>query len=180
MQKIINSNSNTTFTGLLGTKGQLDCFRFFSDTWQQRGIIVAWSARDEKGWYVKCLDGMSDDKKRFPDDKKRFPDKACIKHWKQLKTLAHCTEQNRNLQDVLVWKQEPITRSLQLPHIPVTAFSQTDLFFTLNLSRIQIPTGTSMTNCNHKHGLIIGWHADMMSTCSRLAALFYPYRCVLM
>ena len=24
--------------------------------------------------------------------------------------------------------QEPITRSLQLPHIPVTAFSQTDLF----------------------------------------------------
>ena len=25
-------------------------------------------------------------------------------------------------------EQEPITRSLQLPHIPVTAFSQTDLF----------------------------------------------------
>ena len=25
-------------------------------------------------------------------------------------------------------RQEPITRSLQLPHIPVTAFSQTDLF----------------------------------------------------
>ena len=24
--------------------------------------------------------------------------------------------------------QEPITRSLQLPHIPVTAFSQTELF----------------------------------------------------
>ena len=24
--------------------------------------------------------------------------------------------------------QEPITRSLQLPHIPVTAFSRTDLF----------------------------------------------------
>ena len=24
--------------------------------------------------------------------------------------------------------QEPITRSVQLPHIPVTAFSQTDLF----------------------------------------------------
>ena len=26
------------------------------------------------------------------------------------------------------YEQEPITRSLQLPHIPVTAFSQTDLF----------------------------------------------------
>ena len=25
--------------------------------------------------------------------------------------------------------------------------------FRLNLSRIQIPTGTSVTNCNHKHGL---------------------------
>ena len=27
-----------------------------------------------------------------------------------------------------IWNQEPITWSLQLPHIPVTAFSQTDLF----------------------------------------------------
>ena len=26
--------------------------------------------------------------------------------------------------------------------------------FSLNLSRIQIPTGTSVTNCNHKHGLM--------------------------
>ena len=26
------------------------------------------------------------------------------------------------------YSQEPITRSLQLPHIPVTTFSQTDLF----------------------------------------------------
>ena len=51
--------------------------------------------------------------------------------------------------------QEPITWSLQLHHIPVTAFSQTDLFLVLNLSRIQIPTGTSVTNCNHKHGLMV-------------------------
>ena len=27
--------------------------------------------------------------------------------------------------------------------------------FSLNLSRIQIPTGTSVTNCNHKHGLML-------------------------
>ena len=48
--------------------------------------------------------------------------------------------------------QEPITRSLQLPHIPVSAFSRTDVFFSLNLSRIQIPTGTSVINCSHNHG----------------------------
>ena len=30
--------------------------------------------------------------------------------------------------DTSLRKQEPITRSLQLPHIPVTAFLQTDLF----------------------------------------------------
>ena len=41
------------------------------------------------------------------------------------------TETRRSFFDKLVpidWPQEPITRSLQLPHIPVTAFSQTDLF----------------------------------------------------
>ena len=68
--------------------------------------------------------------------------------------------------------QEPISRSLQLPHIPVTVFSQTASIFSLNLSRIQIPTGTSVTNCNLKHGL--------MSICSREAALFYPYQSVFM
>ena len=26
--------------------------------------------------------------------------------------------------------------------------------FSVNLSRIQIPTGTSVTNCNHEHGLV--------------------------
>ena len=51
--------------------------------------------------------------------------------------------------------QESITRSLQLPHILVTAFSQTDLFLVLNLFRIQLPTGTSVTNCNHKHALML-------------------------
>ena len=51
--------------------------------------------------------------------------------------------------------QEPITRSLQLP------------ILSLNSPRIHIPKGTSLTNCNHKHGL--------MSTCSREVASFYPY-----
>ena len=46
-------------------------------------------------------------------------------------------------------------KDLQLSHIPVTAFF-TDRF-SLNLSRIQIPTGTSVTNCNNKQGI--------MSTC---------------
>ena len=35
----------------------------------------------------------------------------------------------RNVSDSSSYRhQEPITRSPQLPHIPVTAFSQTDLF----------------------------------------------------
>ena len=34
-----------------------------------------------------------------------------------------------------------------------------------------------MTNYNHKNGLMVT--CDMMSTCSREAALFYPYRRVL-
>ena len=33
--------------------------------------------------------------------------------------------------------------------------------FSLNLSRIQIPTGTSVTNCNHKHGLILRCRHDV-------------------
>ena len=34
-----------------------------------------------------------------------------------------------------------------------------------------------MTNYNHKNGLMVT--CDMMSSCSREAALFYPYRRVL-
>ena len=29
------------------------------------------------------------------------------------------------------------------------------IYFSFNLFRIQIPTGTSVTNCNHKHGLML-------------------------
>ena len=35
---------------------------------------------------------------------------------------------NRIETEVYILHQEPVTRSMQLPHIPVTAFSQTDLF----------------------------------------------------
>ena len=66
--------------------------------------------------------------------------------------------------------QEPITWSLQLPYIPITAFF--DLFLVWIYHEFRSPTGTSVTNCSHKHGL--------MSTCSREAALFYPYRSVFM
>ena len=38
--------------------------------------------------------------------------------------------------------------------------------FSLNLSRIQIPTGTSVTNCNHKHVLMFTFRYDVR-TCSR-------------
>ena len=68
---------------------------------------------------------------------------------------------------VCKYGQELITRSLQLPLISVMAFSQTDLFFSLNLSRIQIPTGASVTNCNHKHGLMLR-HVQVRLHCSFL------------
>ena len=57
-------------------------------------------------------------------------------------------------------RQEPITRSLQLPHIPVAAYSQTDLFLVwIYLEFRSGPAGTSVTNCNHKHGLLLTcWH----------------------
>ena len=74
----------------------------------------------------------------------------------------------------LTLKQEPITRSLQLPHIPVMPFSQTDLFLVWiyvdsdphrDLSdQLQ---SQACTNVN-------------MSTCSREAALFYSHRSALM
>ena len=46
--------------------------------------------------------------------------------------------------------QEPATT----PHSCHGVFTNRSIF-SLNLSRIQIPTGTSATNCNHKHGLIL-------------------------
>ena len=47
--------------------------------------------------------------------------------------------------------QEHITSSMQAPHISVTAFSQIDLFFSVNLLRIQDPAGDSVTNDKHGH-----------------------------
>ena len=35
------------------------------------------------------------------------------------------------------------------------------IYFSLNLSRIQIPTGTSVTSCNHKHGLMLTCRNDV-------------------
>ena len=57
-----------------------------------------------------------------------------------------------SLNEIKSW-QEPITRSLQLPHIAVVAFSQTDLFLVwIYLEFSMTSTGTSMSNCNLKHG----------------------------
>ena len=46
--------------------------------------------------------------------------------------------------------QEPAT----LPYSCHGVFTDRSIF-SLNLSRIRIPTGTSVTNCNHKHGLML-------------------------
>ena len=69
--------------------------------------------------------------------------------------------------------QEPITRSLQLPHIPVTAFSQTGLFFSLNLSRIQSTHRNLSGQLQSQARTNVG-----ISTCLRGATLFYPFRSV--
>ena len=57
--------------------------------------------------------------------------------------------------------KEPITRSLQLPHIPVTAFSQTDLFLVLIYLELGFPQEpqwqiavTSTDQC---------WHVDLFT-----------------
>ena len=78
----------------------------------------------------------------------------------------------------MTWHQGPITRSLQLPLIPVTAFSQTDLFLVWIYFEFRSPQEphwpiviTSTDQC---------WHVDMILTCSPEAALFYPHRSVLM
>ena len=52
--------------------------------------------------------------------------------------------------------QERITRSLQLPHIPVTAFSQTDLFSLVWIYlEFRSPQERQWPICNHKHGLML-------------------------
>ena len=57
--------------------------------------------------------------------------------------------------------QEPITRSLQIPHMPCHGVFTDRSIFSLNLSRIQIPKRTSVTNCNHKHGLLLTCRHDV-------------------
>ena len=48
------------------------------------------------------------------------------------------------------WTQEPITRSLQLPHIPVTEFSQTDLFLVWIYLEFRSPQEHGpMLTCRH-------------------------------
>ena len=51
--------------------------------------------------------------------------------------------------------QEPIDRSCNYPIFLPRRFHRPIYSYCLNLSRIQIPTGTSVTNCNHKHGLML-------------------------
>ena len=44
-------------------------------------------------------------------------------------------------------------------------FTDWSIFFSLNLSQIQIPTGISVISCNHEHGLMLTcWHdVDMLT-----------------
>ena len=50
----------------------------------------------------------------------------------------------------------PSLGACNYPMIPVTAFLQNDLFLVwIYLEFTEIPTGTSITICNHKHGLML-------------------------
>ena len=49
-----------------------------------------------------------------------------------------------------VGRQEPATTPYSCHGVFTARY-----VFSLNLSRIQIPTGTSVTNCNHKHRLVL-------------------------
>ena len=69
--------------------------------------------------------------------------------------------------------EEPIARSLQLSHILVTAFSQTDLFQFEFISNSDPHRNLSDQLQSQ------AWTNVDMLTCSREAALFYPYRSVL-
>ena len=71
-------------------------------------------------------------------------------------------------------QQEPITMSLQLPHIPVTAFSQTDLFLVWISLEFRYHRNLSNQLQSLKRS-----NVDI-STCAHEVALFYPYRSVLM
>ena len=57
--------------------------------------------------------------------------------------------------------QEPIDRSCNYPISLSRRFHRPIYSYCLNLSRIQIPAGTSVTNCNHKHGLILVCRHDV-------------------
>ena len=72
--------------------------------------------------------------------------KANKMNWTELSYII--TAPNANAQNIIPnatlipsdsLEQEPITRSLQLPHIPVMAFSQTDLFLVLIYLEFRFP-----------------------------------------
>ena len=50
--------------------------------------------------------------------------------------------------------RESQARSLQQSLVLSRRFHR-PIYFSLNLSRVHIPTETSVTNCNHKHGLML-------------------------
>ena len=67
--------------------------------------------------------------------------------------------------------QEPATT----PYSSHGVFTNRSIF-SLNLSRIQIPTGTSVTNSNHKHGLMLTCRYDVDMFTWGCIALSLPKR----
>ena len=59
-------------------------------------------------------------------------------------------EDGEDQQGSITHHQEPGTTAYSCHGVSTDRF-----IFSLNLFRIQTPTGTSATNCNHKHGLML-------------------------
>ena len=108
------------------------------------------------GWY-KCVASCKDS--------------SSLSLESSLAELEVTPREGRSMSLSLVNSRSLSLRACNCPYSCRGVFTDRSIF-SLNLSRIQIPTGTSVANCNLKHGLILTYSSE--------AALFYPHRSVLM
>ena len=150
---IIKSINSVLFNFVWGGKDKIKRLALISE-YEDGDLKMPHPGSLIKTQRITCL-------KRYLDDNSR-PWKVFLSHYLKNVGSSFLFQFNFSL-SCLPWTswltnnqyQEPITRSLQLPHITVTAFSQTDLFLVWIYAWIQIPTETSVTNCNHKHALML-------------------------
>ena len=78
--------------------------------------------------------------------------------WTPFSKYFSCTRKQKpflqklRFREVLVWTRSPHYEPATTPYSCHGVFTDRSIF-SLNLCWIQIPTGTSMTNCNYKHAV---------------------------